>query len=68
MQDLRLGGLVRRFRSCREQLIDYLNGKIDDITELDEDVLPFYAICQEIVKNEAIRLNSWTMAASVNLI
>lgn len=68
VQDLRLGGLARRLRSCRKQLVDYLNGKIDDIAELDEDILPFYAFCQETGKNEAIRLNSWTMAASVNLI
>ncbi len=36
VQDIRLGGLIGRLRSCRRRLEDYLNGKIDTIDELDQ--------------------------------
>ena len=68
VQDLRLGGLARRLRSCRERLIGYLKGKMECIAELEEDILPFHAFGQETIGSGAISLNSWAMAASVNLI
>lgn len=68
VQDLRLGGLARRLRSCRERLICYLNGKMECIAELEEDILSFHAFGQEATGSGAISLNSWAMAASVNLI
>ena len=40
VQDARLGGLSRRLSSCRERLLDYSSGKIDEISELCEDILP----------------------------
>ena len=40
IQDARLGGLSRRLSSCRERLLAYADGKIDEIAELAEDVLP----------------------------
>ena len=41
IQDMRLGGLMQRVKSCRERLIDYANGKTDVIEELCETVLPY---------------------------
>ena len=35
VQDIRLGGLIRRTDSCRRRLLDYVNGKIDAIPELE---------------------------------
>ena len=41
IQQHRLGGLKQRLISCRKVLNDYLNGKITNIAELEEPVLPF---------------------------
>ncbi|MBQ7290257.1 MAG: beta-N-acetylhexosaminidase [Clostridia bacterium] len=41
VQDIRLGGLIQRLKSCRERLISYANGEIGEIAELCEEVLPF---------------------------
>lgn len=40
VQDLRLGGLLRRTDSCRRRLLDYANGRIDRIGELECELLP----------------------------
>ena len=39
VQDIRLGGLIRRTDSCRRRLLDYANGKIDSIPELAFELL-----------------------------
>ena len=39
VQDMRLGGLILRIDSCRRRLLDYCEGKIDEIPELGEEVL-----------------------------
>ena len=41
VQDIRLGAIIRRTSSCRRRILDYVNGKIDSIPELEEDLLPF---------------------------
>lgn len=43
VQDIRLGAIIRRTSSCRRRLIDYVNGKLDSIPELEEELLPFRA-------------------------
>ena len=43
VQDVRLGAVIRRTASCRRRLLDYVNGKIDSIPELEEELLPFRA-------------------------
>ena len=40
VQDLRLGGLMQRIDSCRRRLKDYVNGKLESIPELEEELLP----------------------------
>ena len=40
VQDVRLGGLIQRIKSCRQTLIEYCGGKISNIPELDESILP----------------------------
>lgn len=40
VQDARLGGLTMRLDTCREQLLDYVNGKIEKIEELECEILP----------------------------
>lgn len=39
VQDVRLGGLKQRLITCKGRLLDYVNGKIDRIEELDDEVL-----------------------------
>lgn len=41
IQDIRLGGLMQRTKSCRERLLEYANGDIPEIAELAEEVLPY---------------------------
>ena len=41
IQQYRLGGLYMRILDCRERLIEYLDGKIDRIEELEEEILPY---------------------------
>jgi len=40
VQDIRLGGLIMRMQDCHDRLVDYLDGKIDSIPELEEEILP----------------------------
>lgn len=39
IQDIRLGGMIRRIKNCRSRLLDYCDGKTDRIDELEEPVL-----------------------------
>lgn len=39
IQDVRLGGLLKRLESCKNRLIDYCGGKTDSIPELEEPVI-----------------------------
>ncbi|MBQ8322273.1 MAG: beta-N-acetylhexosaminidase [Clostridia bacterium] len=43
VQDYRLGGLLRRISSCKKRLASYVNGEVDSIPELCEDILKFRA-------------------------
>lgn len=39
MQDMRLGGLLVRVKNCKRRLLDFADGKLDCIAELEEEVL-----------------------------
>ena len=41
VQDIRLGGLMQRLRSCRERLEEFIAGEIDIIPELEEEILNY---------------------------
>ena len=68
VQDIRLGGLARRLRSCREYLIKYLDREVDRIPELEEKLLPFYMRGKALNRPETVEFNYWIEAASVNVI
>ncbi len=57
IQDIRLGGLMRRITNCKERLLMFCNGEVDDIPELAEDILPSHRMG-----------HSWARTASVNVI
>ena len=41
VQDIRIGATIQRTISCRRRILDYVNGKIDAIPELDEELIPY---------------------------
>ena len=41
VQEYRLGGLLERIKGVKERILDYIDGRIDSIEELECDVLPF---------------------------
>ena len=52
--DIRLGGMLRRLEYCRKTLNAYLDGKIDRIPELEEEILPFGSKGTSIDYNNAL--------------
>ena len=41
VHEIRLGGTMSRIMDCRDRLIEYLNGEVDEIPELNEVILPY---------------------------
>jgi hypothetical protein len=41
VQDIRIGGLIRRIENCKEILLSFVNGEIPKIEELEEKLLPY---------------------------
>jgi hypothetical protein len=37
-----LGGLARRIQTCAQRLGAYVNGELETIPELEEEVLPYF--------------------------
>ena len=62
VQEMRLGALLYRLGSCRRRILDYVNGKIDRIDELDEELLAFRK------KNTSFQFNQAPLTATVNSI
>ena len=58
MQDLRLGGLLARMKNCKRRLLDYADGKIASIAELEEPVL----------QHDGGNVGQWHHAFSANTI
>jgi hypothetical protein len=40
VQDIRLGGVMRRIDACRRRLVAYAKGEIDRIEELEAELIP----------------------------
>ena len=66
VQDIRLGGLKQRLASCRARLVDYANGAIDSIPELEEELLCRHGNGSEFAK-VIPNYNRWASNASVNV-
>lgn len=58
VQDLRIGGLTRRIRSCRQTLTDYLNGRLASVEELEQPLLDETGM-GEAFAGQPIRFNRW---------
>jgi hypothetical protein len=55
VQDIRLGGCLRRLESCRRRLLDYVDGKVDSIPELEGELLPFGEPEQALIFNDVLK-------------
>ncbi len=65
VQDIRLGGLLRRVRSCRERLQALYDGEVDRIEELEERQLELLG--HGTARHEApVCFNAWKRNVTVN--
>lgn len=65
VQDLRIGGLLLRVKSCLNRLEQYAQGTLDRIEELEEPVLDVYGAGENLSKRP-ISYNVWQNIATVN--
>lgn len=63
VQDIRIGGVMRRMKSCRETVEGFVKGEISEIPELSENLL--YAKPSE---KKYLCFNSYVMTVSPNVI
>ena len=63
VQDVRIGGVIMRLKTCKETLIDYLLGKIERIEELEEDLLD--CADKEVEVKKAVTFARWDEMTSV---
>lgn len=61
VQDARLGGLIQRLKNCREQLLQYVDGRLESLPELEEEPLP-------VEWEEPWWWNNWATNISVNIV
>lgn len=67
VQDARLGGLKQRIRHCKEMLIDYENGSIDRIDELEEQLLDFEGNGESFRKKHLV-FRVWDQNITANIV
>ena len=65
VHDQRFGGLLLRLRACRERLIEYADGAVDAIPELEETLLDF-SINGKVAKERSFNYNGWASNVTVN--
>ena len=59
IQEYRLGGLICRLEALKERLLDYANGKIESLPELEEKILEY---------NNWAKSGIWSTVATVNVV
>ena len=64
VQDLRFGGLKERLARCSARLLQYVNGEVESIPELEEEILPFF----RGEEGKAGILSGWADNATVNVV
>ena len=64
VQDLRLGGIIMRTKSCMRRIDDYVNGKITKIDELETPLADYYG--GEEFEKKVPFLNCYTDIATAN--
>ena len=61
VQHIRIGGVIKRLSYCRRMLLDYANGKIDKIDELEIERL-------EDIRTNTYYLNNYEYVSTVNVL
>lgn len=61
VQEIRLGGLLLRLESCKARLVDFTNGTINKIEELEEEIIP-------LGKKQPKEANVYQTMSTVNVI
>ena len=66
IQDVRLGGLILRLEACKKRLDAYIEGKVDSIEELEQEILEYKG---EGISNSQVRpyCNNYQKIVSVNV-
>ena len=67
VHDVRLGGIIQRVKTCKARLELYIDGKINKIEELEENILDIYGKADEHQK-KSVYGNTWSITASPNII
>ncbi len=65
VQDIRIGGLIRRIKHCKNRLLQYINGEISSIEELEEPLLDVQCRKDD---TSPLCYNSWEKTVSSNTI
>lgn len=60
IQDVRIGGLIGRMKSCLDRLCAFRDGKITSIPELEETIVPY--------SDHIFEFNSWESSFTCNVI
>lgn len=66
VQDIRLGGVMQRTKSCKERLKLFVAGKIKSIPELEEKLVDYFTGSE--LNPEVIATNDYHHIASVNIL
>jgi len=64
IQDIRMGGLKERLSRCANRLLQYANGEVASIPELEEEILP----ASGLPEGRSIHLNCWGFNVSPNVL
>ena len=67
VQDLRIGGIKQRIKTVKRKINDYLDKKITNIEELEEDLLDFYGQVDNYFKPISIVDSRYRHMCSVNV-
>lgn len=68
VQEIRLGGTLLRLQSCKERISNYLNGKIDVIEELEEELLDLDGKSGKDHRKMTEGINGYQFNATANIL
>ena len=67
VQDIRLGGVIQRLKANKQRLIEYVNGEVDSIPELEEELVGIYNVPEDEQK-KIPTCNSYMKIATQNIL
>ena len=68
VQEIRLGGVLLRLESCKKRIIEYINGDVDCILELEEDILDLDGVSGKNHRKITEGINGYIFNVSANII